>query len=258
MGRYFHTLWFTCIFPWIIVIKLTWHIFSSIQFSHSIMSNSLWPHGLQLARPPCPSPTHRVYSNSCPLSQWCHPTISSSVVPFSFCLQSYPASVQFNFLVMSDSLWLHGLQDAKPPWPSPIPGVYSNSCPLIRWCCTTISSTVIPFSCTHRESFQTGFDTKLLRLGDSLEELLDSGFCWWLPWTLGQNVVDSCLDIVGDLFFAVAAALVLQLSICLSTSFIEFCSQKMMAMGLMLTSCTGIEGFLGELWFSWNSILPVG
>lgn len=115
-----------------------------------------------------------------------------------------------------------------------------------------------PFSCTHRESFQTGFDTKLLRLGDSLEELLDSGFCWWLPWTLGQNVVDSCLDIVGDLFFAVAAALVLQLSICLSTSFIEFCSQKMMAMGLMLTSCTGIEGFLGELWFSWNSILPVG
>ena len=147
MGRYFHTLWFTCIFPWIIVIKLTWHIFSSIQFSHSIMSNSLWPHGLQLAMPPCPSPTHRVYSNSCPLSQWCHPAISSFVVPFSFCLQSYPASVQFNFLVMSDSLWLHGLQDAKPPWPSPIPGVYSNSCPLIRWWCTTISSSVIPFSC---------------------------------------------------------------------------------------------------------------
>ena len=114
------------------------------------------------------------------------------------------------------------------------------------------------FLYSHRESFQTGFDTKLLRLGDSLEELLDSGFCWWLPWTLGQNVVDSCLDIVGDLFFAVAAALVLQLSICLFTSFIEFCSQKMMAMGLMLTSCTGIEGFLNELWFSWNSILPVG
>ena len=54
------------------------------------MSNSLWPHGLQHTRPPCPSPTPRVYSNSCPLSQWCHPTISSSVVPFS-CLQFFPS-----------------------------------------------------------------------------------------------------------------------------------------------------------------------
>jgi len=57
------------------------------------MYDSLWPHGLQHARTPCPSPTPRVYSNSCPLSQWCHPTISSSsVVPFSSCLQSFPAS----------------------------------------------------------------------------------------------------------------------------------------------------------------------
>ena len=59
------------------------------------MSNSLWLHGLQHARPPCPSPTPRVYSNSCPLSQWCHPTISSSVVLFSSCLQSFPASGSF-------------------------------------------------------------------------------------------------------------------------------------------------------------------
>ena len=56
------------------------------------MSDSLQPHEPQHARPPCPSPTPRVYSNSCPLSQWCHPTISSSVVPFSYCLQSFPAS----------------------------------------------------------------------------------------------------------------------------------------------------------------------
>ena len=63
-----------------------------VQFSHSVVSNSLRPHGLQHARPPCPSPTPGVYSNSCPLSQWCHPTISSSVVPFSSCLQSFPAS----------------------------------------------------------------------------------------------------------------------------------------------------------------------
>ena len=57
--------------------------FSSVQFSRSVVSNSLWPHGLRRTRPPCPSSTPRVYSNSCALSQWCHTTISSSVVPFS-------------------------------------------------------------------------------------------------------------------------------------------------------------------------------
>ena len=69
--------------------------FSSVQFSHSVMSNSLRPHGLQHARPPCPSPTPRVYPNSCPSSQWCHPTISSSVVPFFSHLQSFPALGSF-------------------------------------------------------------------------------------------------------------------------------------------------------------------
>ena len=59
------------------------------------MSNSLQPHGLQHARPPCPSPTPGVYSNSCPLSRWCHPSISSSVIPFSSCLQSFSASGSF-------------------------------------------------------------------------------------------------------------------------------------------------------------------
>ena len=63
----------------------------SIQFSRSVMSNSLRRHGLQHARLPCPSPTPGVYSNSCPLSQWCHPTISSSVVPFSSCPQIPPS-----------------------------------------------------------------------------------------------------------------------------------------------------------------------
>ena len=66
-----------------------------IQFSCSVMSDSLWPHGLQHTRSPCPSPSPGVYSNSCPLSQWCHPTTSSSVVPFSSCLQSFPASGSF-------------------------------------------------------------------------------------------------------------------------------------------------------------------
>ena len=78
---------------------LTWYnvfvLFSSVQFSHSVVSNSLWPHGLQHAGPPCPSPTPWVYSNSCPLSQWCHPTISSSDVPFFSRLQSCLASGSF-------------------------------------------------------------------------------------------------------------------------------------------------------------------
>jgi len=61
----------------------------SVQFSHLVLSNSLWPHGLQHTRAPCPSPTPRVYPNSCSLSWWCHPTISSSVIPFSSCPQSF-------------------------------------------------------------------------------------------------------------------------------------------------------------------------
>ena len=66
--------------------------FLSAQFSRSVGSYSLQPHGTQHARPPCPLPTPRVYSNSCPLSRWCHPTILSSVIPFSSCLQAFPAS----------------------------------------------------------------------------------------------------------------------------------------------------------------------
>ena len=66
--------------------------FSSVA---SVVSDSLWPHGLQHARLPCPSPTPGAYSNSCPSSQWCHPTISSSVISFSSCLQSFPASGSF-------------------------------------------------------------------------------------------------------------------------------------------------------------------
>ena len=69
--------------------------FSSVQFSHSVVSNSLRPHKSQYVRPPCPSPTPRVHPNPCPLSQWCHPTISSSVVTFSSCPQSLPASGSF-------------------------------------------------------------------------------------------------------------------------------------------------------------------
>ena len=71
------------------------NLFSSVQFSHSVVSDSLQPHKLQHARPPCPSSTPGVYPNSGPLSWWCHPAISSSVVPFSSCPQSFPASGPF-------------------------------------------------------------------------------------------------------------------------------------------------------------------
>ena len=82
--------------------------FSSVQFSRSVVSDSLWPHESQHTRPPCPSPTPRVYPNSCPSSQWCHPAISSSVIPFSSCPQSLPASGSFpmsQFFTWSGKYW---------------------------------------------------------------------------------------------------------------------------------------------------------
>ena len=83
---------------WVSKIYLKIYYFS-VEFSRSVwlllMSDSLWPHGLQHARFPCPSPNPGAYSNSCPLSRWCHPTISSSVIPFSSCPQSLPESESF-------------------------------------------------------------------------------------------------------------------------------------------------------------------
>ena len=73
-------------------LYLSHYLYALVQFSHSVMSDSLQPHELQHARPPCPLPTPTVHPNPCPLSRWCHPTISSSVVSFSSCLQSFPAS----------------------------------------------------------------------------------------------------------------------------------------------------------------------
>ena len=111
---------------------------------------------------PCPSPTPRVYSNSCPLSQWCHSTTSSSVVPFSSHLQSFPASgsfkmshffafsqfssVQSSRSVVSDSLQPHESQHARPPCLSPTPGIHSDSRPSGQWCHPAVSSSVVPFS----------------------------------------------------------------------------------------------------------------
>ena len=77
-----------------LLIKLS--SLSSVQFSHSVVADSLWPYEPQHTRPPCPSPTPRVYPNLYPLSQWCYPTISSSIVHFSSHLQSFPASGSFS------------------------------------------------------------------------------------------------------------------------------------------------------------------
>ena len=77
-----------------IILLFSFLLFSSVQFSRSVVSDSLWPHESQHARPPCPSPTPGVHSNSCP-SHWCHQAISSSVVPFSSCPQFLPASESF-------------------------------------------------------------------------------------------------------------------------------------------------------------------
>ena len=112
-------------------------VFRSVQFSHSFVSDSLWPHEPQHTRPPCPSPTPGVHPNPCPLSQWCHPTISSSVIPFSSCPQYFPASGYFqmsqlfasggqSILVMFNSLLPHGLYSL---WNSPgqNSGIHSHS-----------------------------------------------------------------------------------------------------------------------------------
>ena len=100
MGRELGGEWIH-VHEWLSPFAVTWNfhnivnqLFSLVQFSHSVMSNSLQPHGQQHARS-YPAPTPGVYSDSCPLSQWCHPTISSSVIPISSCLQSFPVSRSF-------------------------------------------------------------------------------------------------------------------------------------------------------------------
>ena len=159
------------------------------------MFNYLRPY----ARLPCRSPSPSVCSNLCPLSQWCNPTISSSIVLFSSCSQSFPAlrsfpmswlfisssqrfqdlasssvflmniydcfplgltqpSVQFSHSVVSNSLWPHEPQHAKPSCPLQTPRAYPNSCPLSWWCHLTISSSVVPFSsCLQSFEYQDFF-----------------------------------------------------------------------------------------------------
>ena len=100
---------------------------SSVQFSRSVVSNSLWPHELQHARSPCPSPTPGVHPNSCPLSRWCQPAISSSVIPFSSCPQSLPASESFP---MSQLFSWSGQSIGVSAWTSVLPKNTQDWSPL--------------------------------------------------------------------------------------------------------------------------------
>ena len=102
-------------------------MFSSVQFSHSVMSNSLKPHGLQHVRLPCPSSTPGACSNSCPSSRWFHPTILSSLIPFSSCLQSFPTSESFP---MSQFFTSSGQRIGASALASVLPMNIQNWCPL--------------------------------------------------------------------------------------------------------------------------------
>ena len=104
--------------------------FSSVQFSRSVVSDSLWPHELQHAQPPCPSPTPGVHSNLHPSSRWCHPAISSSVVPFSSCPQPLPESDSFP---MSQLFAWGGQSTGVSPWHAAIHGVAKSWTQLSDW-----------------------------------------------------------------------------------------------------------------------------
>ena len=132
----------------------------SVQFSHSVVSNSLQPHELQHVRPPCPSPTLRVHPNPCPLSRWCHPTISSSVIPFSSFLQSFPTSGSFpksqfftsggqsvrvsasaSVLPINIQDWFHlGLTGLIPLQTKELSSVFSNTSAQKHQCFSTLLS----------------------------------------------------------------------------------------------------------------------
>ena len=105
------------------------YLLSSVQFSGSVVSDSLQPHESQHTRPPCPLPTPRVHSNSCPSSQWCHPAISSSVVPFSSCPQSLPASGSFPMI----PLFTWGGQSIGVSASASVPPMNTQDWSLLGW-----------------------------------------------------------------------------------------------------------------------------
>ena len=129
----FHSRWITC--KLCNLSKSLYFVQVLLKVSCSVVYDYLWPHELQHARPPCPSPTFRVYPNSCPLSRWCHPTISSSVVHFSSCPQLFPASGSFQmsqlFASGGQSIGLSASTSVPPmntqDW-SPLDGLFGSPC----------------------------------------------------------------------------------------------------------------------------------
>ena len=124
---------------WIFVMCQAFYMFqfSSVQFSCSVVSDSLRPHELQHTGPPCPSPTPGVHSNSCPSSQWCHPAISSFIVPFSSYPQSLPASESFP---MSQLFTWGGQSIGGPAWASFLPKNTQDWSPLEQTGCISLKS----------------------------------------------------------------------------------------------------------------------
>ena len=113
----------------ILIYRCRLQVISSVQFSRSVVSNTLWPHEPQHTKPPCPSPTAGVYPNPCPLSWWCHPTILSSVVPFSSCPQSFPASGSFQM----NHLFASGGQSIGVSASTSVPPVNSQDWSPLEW-----------------------------------------------------------------------------------------------------------------------------
>ena len=134
----------------------------SVQFSCSVVSDSLRPHGLQHTRPPCPSPTPRVHPNPCPLSQWCHPAISSSVVPFSSCPQSLPAS---EFFPMSQ-LFTWGGQSTGASALASVPPKKSQDC--------TPSNGLVGSPCSPRDSQESSPTPQFKSINSSVLSFLHS------------------------------------------------------------------------------------
>ena len=122
----------------------------SLQFSRSVVSDSLWPHKSQHARPPCPSPTPRVHPNSCPSSWWCHPVISCSVVPVSSCLQSFPASGSFPMHVSEyDQPRDQGMIARWPAHDKSVHDQPRDKCMITTWLVHAQRMLRKPHNCTH-------------------------------------------------------------------------------------------------------------
>ena len=179
--------WWTldCFYFWVIMNDASVNI--SVQFSHSVVSDSLRPHGLQHARLPCPSPTPGACSKSCPLSRWCHPTISSSVVPFCSCPQSFPASGSFPmsqfFSSGGQSIGASASASVLPvsiqDW-SPLGGCFSVDIYFhFPWVCESSGDFMFNIVKNYQTVFQSGY-TGLLSCQQIMVLHLLTNICYYL------------------------------------------------------------------------------